>query len=84
MAEDVPKAPRQNSFSVRQAAEKLNLSYSSVLVLLRQKDLGCRRTGPRRGKIEILQRHIDEYLNECERPRKETVEEWRPRYVRLK
>lgn len=71
--------------TAREAAEKMNLSYASVLSLLRARRLGCRRIGARGGKIEILQSHIDEYLAGCEiRPKVEKVKEEKYEYITLR
>ena len=51
--------------TVKQAAEKLNVSQSTVYALVSSGQLKCHRIGVGRGVIRISQPAIDNYLNAC-------------------
>ena len=54
--------------TVKEAAKVLDLSYFTVLALIRAGRLGCQRRGLKGGKMVVTQDHIDRYLESCERP----------------
>ncbi len=53
--------------TVKQAAERLELSYKSVYRLVESGQLGCQRIGPGEVKISIQDHHIEQYRQSCER-----------------
>ena len=55
-----------NWYSPKDAAPLLGLAIASVRRLLASGELGCRRIGPRRGRIQISDAHISDYLARAE------------------
>ena len=53
--------------TVKQAAERLELSLWSTYTLIQSGKLGHQRLGPRNGKIIVTDRHIEQYRTSCER-----------------
>jgi excisionase family DNA binding protein len=58
--------------TVAEAAREIGLSPDAVYDLCKRGQLGHRRIGPRRGRIDILPAHVAAYLASCEVPAGET------------
>jgi excisionase family DNA binding protein len=56
-------APRKRAYSVKEAAEELNLSVPGVYVLLARKELYGKKIGSR---LVILGEELDRFLAECQ------------------
>lgn len=52
-------------YTVRQIAEKLNVSESNVYALVASGRLGCHRIGNGRGVIRISEQALQAYLTGC-------------------
>jgi excisionase family DNA binding protein len=52
-------------YTVREIAERLNVSESNVYALVRSGRLGCYRIGNGRGAIRISEQTLQRYLNGC-------------------
>lgn len=63
---EAPGEDGEDTMTVKAACERLNLCEKSVRVLLASGRLGCRRLGPRAGKIDITDDHINAYFAACE------------------
>lgn len=53
--------------TVREAAEKLSVHHTTVYGLISTGQLSCHRLGVHGGKISVDDKHINDYLQLCER-----------------
>lgn len=65
--------------TVKHAAQKLNVSQSTVYALVSSGQLKCHRIGVGRGVIRISQSAIDDYLNACAAHVQGHPKRWTPR-----
>lgn len=59
--------------TVREAAEQLGLSETSLRLLVATKRIGHLRVGPSGGRIRFTPEHLAAYLDSCEVPVKSTA-----------
>ena len=53
--------------TVKQIAERLNVSVSCVYELISEGILSCHRIGPRRGSVRVSEEELSRYLDACKK-----------------